>query len=161
KEGYHDLLTPQVRSNILTQPEHLKNYVAEGKLRLSLRDAVVLTLENNSGIRIQETQVELSKFSVLAAHSPFDPSLLTSYNINSTSSPATSVLQGTQGSPTVNTITQFAQVGYTQTLETGTNFQANLSSNNFFTNNANNFFNPYVTSTLNLQFTQPLLRNGW
>ena len=48
----------QVRSDKLGAPEHLRNYVVDGKLRLSLRDAVVLTLENNSLVRIQETQVE-------------------------------------------------------------------------------------------------------
>ena len=53
-EGYGDLLTPQVRSDKLGAPEHLRNYVVDGKLTLSLRDAVVLTLENNSFVRVQE-----------------------------------------------------------------------------------------------------------
>src|SRR5579859_2871294 len=80
-EGYRDFATAQVRSDKLGAPEHLRSYVAEGKLRLSLRDAVVLTLENNSFVRIQETQVEFSKFALLGAHSPFDPLLTSSYNI--------------------------------------------------------------------------------
>src|SRR5579863_1806146 len=82
REGHSDLATAQVRSDKLGAPEHLRNYVADGKLTLSLRDAVVLTLENNSLVRIQETQVEFSKFTLLGAHSPFDPLLTSSYNIN-------------------------------------------------------------------------------
>jgi len=160
-EGYGDLLTPQVRSDKLGAPEHLRNYLVDGKLRLGLRDAVVLTLENNSFVRIQETQVEFSKFALLAAHAPFDPVLTSAYNITSTTTPPFSQLQGTGTAPTVNSTTQFAQFNYAETFETGTNIQAGLNSNNNYTNNSFNIFNPYITSALNFQFTQPLLRNGW
>ena len=161
REGYGDLLTHQVRSDKLGAPEHLRNYLVDGKLRLGLRDAVVLTLENNSFVRIQETQVEFSKFALLGAHAPFDPVLTSAYNITSTTTPPFSQLQGTGTAPTVNSTTQFAQFNYAETFETGTNVQAGLNSNNNYTNNSFNIFNPYVTSALNFQFTQPLLRNGW
>src|SRR5580692_2232663 len=78
-ESYHDMATPQVRSDKLGAPEHLRTYVVDGKLTLSLRDAVVLTLENNSFVRVQETQVDFSKFALLGAHSPFDPLVTGSY----------------------------------------------------------------------------------
>ena len=154
------MATPQVRSGKLAGPEHLRNYVVSGKLTLSLRDAVVLTLENNSFVRIQETQVEFSKFSLLGAHAPFDPLLTSYYNVNSSTFSAVSQLQGT-GISTVNSTTQNAQFNYSQTFATGTNVQLGLGSNNNFTNNSFYFLNPYVTSTLSFQFTQPLLRNGW
>jgi outer membrane protein len=161
REGYRDLATPQLRSDKLGAPEHLRSYVTEGKLRLSLRDAVVLTLENNSLVRILESQVEFSKFTLLGAHSPFDPLLTSSYNINSTTTPTSSQLQGTGQAPTFNSTNQFAQFTYGQTFETGTNVQAALNSNSNATNNSFNNFNPVVTSILNFQVTQPLLRNGW
>jgi outer membrane protein len=161
REGYRDMATPQVRSDKLAPPEHLRSYVVEGKLRLSLRDAVVLTLENNSIVRIQETQIDFSKFSLLGAHSPFDPVLTSSYNINSTTTPTFSQLQGTGTAPTVNSTTQFAQFNYSETFETGTNLQAGLNTNNNYTNNSFNIFNPYISSALTFQLTQPLLRNGW
>jgi outer membrane protein len=161
REGYGDLLTPQVRADKLAAPEHLRKYVVDGKLRLSLQDAVSLTLENNSSVRIQETQVEFSKFSLLGTHQPFDPILTGLYNINSTTTPTFSQLQGTGTAPTVNSTTQFAQFNYSQTFETGTNLQAGLNSNNNYTNNSFNIFNPYISSALSFQVTQPLLRNGW
>src|ERR1700689_945755 len=86
-EGFGDMATPQVRSGKLAAPEHLRSYVVDGKLRLSLRDAVVLTLENNSFVRVQETQVEFSKFALLSAHSPFDPSVTGSYITSNATSP--------------------------------------------------------------------------
>jgi outer membrane protein len=160
-ERYSDLLTPQVRSDKLSAPEQLKNYVVDGKLRLSLRDAVVLTLENNSLVRVQETLVESSKFALLAAHQPFDPVLTTYYNVNSSSSAPFSVLQGTGTSSTFISTTQNAQFNYVETFQTGTSIQAGLGTNNNYTNNSFYLFNPYVTSALNFQFTQPLLKNGW
>jgi len=127
-----------------------------------LRDAVVLTLENNSVVRVQETQVESSKFALLGAHSPFDPIVTSSYNVNSTSASPVSTLQGTGGlNVTVKSTTQFTQFNYSQTFESGTNVQAGVTSNNNFTNNSLYFFNPYIASALTFQVTQPLLRNGW
>jgi outer membrane protein len=159
-ESYHDLLTPQVKSDKLPMPEHLRNYVVEGKLRLSLRDAVVLTLENNSQVRIQETQVEFSKFGVLGAHAPFDPLVTASYNVNSSTFPPTTSLQGT-GTSAFNSTSQTGQFTYSQTFESGTNFQASIGSNSYFTNSSFYFLNPALTSYLSFQITQPLLKNGW
>lgn len=161
-ESYGKLLTPQTRSDKLAAPERLRNYLVEGKLRLSLRDAVVLTLENNSLVRVQETQVESSKFSLLEAHSPFDPVVSSSYNITDSIAPAVSLLQGTGGlNVNVKTTNQFAQFNYAQLFETGTNVQAGVTSSNYFSNNAFTFLNPYITSALVFQVNQPLLRNGW
>src|ERR1700724_3524264 len=160
-EGYGDLLTGQVRSDKLGEPAHLKGFVVDGKLRLSRRDAIVLTLENNSAVRIQETQIESSKFALLGAHAPFDPVLTAYYNINSASSAPFSQLQGTGAASTFIWTTQNAQFNYAETFETGTNIQAGLTSNNNYTNNSFYLFNPYVTSSLTFQVMQPLLKNGW
>ena len=159
-DGFRQLATPQLRSDKLGAPEHMRQYVVEGKLRLSLRDAVVLTLENNSFVRIEQTQVESARFGLLGAYQPFDPLLTSSYNLNSTTSPAFTALQGT-GAATAKSTTKFAQFNYSQLFETGTTVQAGVSSSHNSINNSNNFFNPYVNSTLNFQFTQPLLKNGW
>jgi outer membrane protein len=165
REGYRDMATAQVRSDKLAPPEHLRSYVVEGKLRLSLRDAVVLTLENNSTVRIQETQIDFSKFSLLGAHSPFDPSVTGSYITNNSTFPPQTTLGGTGVELATKSITRSTQLTYSQTFETGTNVQAGLSSSHYsFINNSTTtvgIFDPSVNSTLNFQFTQPLLRNGW
>jgi outer membrane protein len=162
-ESYRGLLTPQVASEKLSGPQRLRDYVAEGKLRLSLRDAVVLTLENNSSVRVQESQVETDKFALLRTYQPFDPQLQTVVDVNRYSYAGTNQLQGvgTSGNGTLNSLTQSAQVNYSQTFQTGTNIVVGLGSTKNSINNAFYFFNPYFSSTLRLQFTQPLLRNGW
>jgi outer membrane protein TolC len=160
-ESYRDFATPQVRSDQLAAPEHLRNYVAEGKLRLALRDAIVLALENNSMVRVQETQIDSAKFTLLGAHQPFDPVITTFYNVNSSSSAPFSQLQGTGAASTFISTTQIAQFTYSETFATGTNVQAGLGSNNNYTNNSFYLYNPYITSLLNFQITQPLLKNAW
>jgi len=161
-ESYGDLMTPQVRSDKLGAPEHLRTYVVDGKLRLSLRDAVVVTLENNSQVRVQGTQVEASKFSLLGAHSAFDPAVTSSYNLSSSIASPFSQFQGTGGlNINIKDTTRSLQVAYSQTFETGTNVQAGLSTTRYSSNYFSFLYNPYIASSLNFQFTQPLLRNGW
>jgi len=163
-ESYGNLMTPQVRSGKLSGPEHLRAYVVNGKLRLSLRDAVVMTLENNSQVRVQEGDIESSKFTLLGAHAPFDPIITSVDNIISTISPPFAFL-GSIGGNAFNfnfkNTTKNLQFNYLQTFETGTQVQTGLSSNIETTNVSLGFFNPFTTSSLNFQFTQPLLRNGW
>ena len=140
----------------------MQDYVIDGKLHLRLQDAVRLALENNSNIRIQETQVEAQKFSLLGAYKPFDPLIQSSANINRVSFSGYTQLQGVgdNNSATLDTLSQTVQASYTQTFITGTNIFAGINSNRNSTNSDFYFLNPYVNSTLTLQFTQPLLRNA-
>jgi outer membrane protein TolC len=161
-ESYSALLTQQVKSGTLSPPAHVQDYVIEGKLHLRLQDAVRLALENNSNIRIEETQVEAQKFSLLGAYKPFDPLIQSTANVNRLSYSGYSQLQGvgTTNSAALNTLSQTVQTSYTQTFMTGTNIFAGFSSSRTSTNNAFYFLNPNVNSTVTLQFTQPLLRNA-
>lgn len=86
-ESYHSLLTSRVRSDKLPASDRIKQYVENGKIRLGLRDAILLALENNSEIQIEETQIESSKFSLLSTYQPFDPLLQSNLNVSRVSSP--------------------------------------------------------------------------
>jgi outer membrane protein len=160
-ETYRGLLTQKLLSDRLPAPEHLRDYLADGKLRLGLHDAVLLTLENDSNVRIEETQVEAGKFSLLRTYQPFDPLLQGIFSLSRFSSPGFSQLQGVgaSGAAILDSLTQSGQINYSQTFPTGTNVVVGLTSARFSTNNAFYYFNPSYNSTLNLQFTQPLLRN--
>ncbi len=161
-ESYSALLTQQVKSGKLSPPAHVQDYVIDGKLHLRLEDAVHLALENNSNIRIEETQVEAQKFTLLGAYKPFDPLIQSSANVNRLSYSGYTQLQGVgeSNNAALNTLSQTVQASYTQTFTTGTNILAGFSSNRNSTNSAFYFLNPYVNSTVTLQFTQPLLRNA-
>lgn len=161
-ESYHALLSARVRNEKLPTTDHLKAYVRNDKLSLGLQDAVQLTLENNSAIRVQETQIEAQKFTLLSAHQLFDPTIQSVLNINRYSSPTYSQLQGVGASSAAaqNTLSQSGQISYSQTFSPGTTIVGTVSSNKNSTNNSYNYFNPYFSSTLNFQITQPLLRNA-
>ena len=139
KESFSNYATAQLRSDKLGTPEHLRTYVVEGKLRLSLRDAVTIALENNTEVRIRQTTVELSRFSLLGAHGPFDPVVSSLDNITSTTYPPYSFLQD-PGSSNANykSTTKNLQFTYSQLFETGTTLvggftsSVNSSNSSFF-----------------------------
>ena len=159
--SYHSL-TQDLRSGKLHGPKHLKDYVIDGKLSLSLHDAILLALENNSNIRIDQTQIESQKFSLLNTYTPFDPLLQSSLNINRSSSPGYTQLQGVgqSGTGTFNSLSQTGQLSYTQTFETGTQVVVTALSNKNSTNSSFYFYNPFYNSDVGFQFTQPLLRGA-
>jgi outer membrane protein TolC len=158
RENYRELLTAQVRSPKTVTPQHLHDYVVDGKLRLTLHDVIVLALENNSGIHVLEASVETAKFSLLRSFQPFDPKFQAVFTGRRSSYPGFSQIQG---AGTFNDLNQSAQLNYTQTLPTGTNFQIGMNSTKDSSNSGFYFLNPYYQSFLNLQVTQPLLRNRW
>ena len=155
-------LPQSVRLGAAPAPRHLHDYVVDGRLTLTLRDAVLLALENNSNVRLEESAVEAQKTTLLGAFSPFDPMVQGSLNINRYSSPGYTELQGVGQSTnaTLNSLSQIGQVSYSQTFSTGTNVQASISSARNSENSGFLFYNPYFSSTLNLQFTQQLLRGA-
>lgn len=158
RESYRGMLTAEIRSPKLAGPQHLHDYVIDGKLRLSLHDAIVLTLENNSAIHVQQVAVENSKFALLRSFRPFDPQFQTVLGGVRSSYPGFSQVQGAGNFSDLN---QSAQFNYTQVLQTGTNLVVGLNSTKDSSNSGFTFLNPNYRSFLNLQVTQPLLRNGW
>ena len=161
-ESYRGMLTARDRADKLPPPAHLKDYVEDGKLKLSLRDAILLALENSSNVQIDETQVETQKFNLLGQFQPFDPVIQSGLNINRSSSPGYSELQGVGSSATsiFDSLTQSGTVSYTQTFAPGTNIYASLSSTKSSVNNSFYYFNPNFGSQLTITITQPLLRGG-
>jgi outer membrane protein TolC len=95
----------------------------------------------------------------------FDPLITSSASVGDFTTPINNPF--TSGAGTANTTgvasvtshsTQFTNQ-YSQTFQTGTNLQVNWNNNRSSANIAN-FFNPYVTSALNVSISQPLL-NGF
>lgn len=161
-ETYRGLTNPQAVSDTLPGAQYMREHVVDGKLRLTLQDAVTVTLANNSNVRLQELNLEYSKYALLSAHSPFDPSLQGSFSAQRSISQTYNQLSGAPSlGASLSTLNQFTQLTYGQTMETGTNFQVNFNTTKLSSNSTFNFFNPSISSFLSFQFTQPLLRNRW
>ena len=157
-QSVRELLKPPLRSPKLSGPQHLHDYLRDGKLQLSLHDAILLTLQNNSAIRVQESQVETAKFNLLHAYQPFDPTLQSIALVNRYSYPGFSQIQGPG---TFDQLSHQGQFAYSQTFSTGTNIQVQMNGTRTSTSSGFNFVNPYWNTFLNLQFTQPLMKNRW
>ncbi|HXJ07021.1 MAG TPA: TolC family protein [Candidatus Acidoferrum sp.] len=140
----------------LLAPNDFQDHVANGKLVLSLDDSIRLALANNTNIHIDRYQIETAENNLRRVHSPFDPLLTSSFSDQRTKSPTSTQLQG---APILNSLSQLTQVGYSQTLQTGTNFQGSFIADKNSTNSSFNFRNPSIATTLQFSLRQPLLRN--
>src|SRR5215471_18607041 len=57
----------------LEKPAWLKDFVADGKLELSLKNYLALAMANNTDIQLQFLSVEIPKNSILSAMGVWDP----------------------------------------------------------------------------------------
>ncbi|HEY4839044.1 MAG TPA: TolC family protein [Candidatus Acidoferrales bacterium] len=141
----------------LAGPEHLRDYVVDGKLRLSLDQAIQLALANNTNIRIDELTYQGAWYSVLAAHSPFDPIFTSNFTaLRSTTPTGTSQLAGVTALNT-SSLSQSGSISISQFFPTGTTVTAGTSASRF--SDINSAINPAWSPSLNLFFNQPLLKN--
>jgi len=139
----------------LQPPVRLEDYLTDGKLELSLKSYLGLVMANNADISIQRLTVVLNRNAITRAFGVFDP--LATANFSTTRTLSQSIT-ATQGAPTLNQLSQPLSFGVSQLLPTGTQYNVSFSD---FKNSSNSTFatiNPAYSSSLNLQFTQPLLR---
>lgn len=153
--------TVKVRKNAnptsLPGPQGFQEHIVEGKLTLSLDDAIRLALENNTNVQLLHTSIEDSQFALIGSKSPFDPSFNSSFNAFRILSPQYTQLGG---APTLSQLTQTTLLGWTQTVESGANYQVQFNANKFSSNSSFNIFNPSISTSLAINFTQPLLKSA-
>jgi HAE1 family hydrophobic/amphiphilic exporter-1 len=130
---------------------------AESVRRLSIDEAVTMAMEQNLGIRIQRFDPQIQDTSVAQARAFWAPNLTTSFNRNSQTLQSTNTFTGS-GASTLNQ-SFFNQVIFNQTLRTGAQYSATWSNARTTTTNLSEIFVPRIGSGLNLQFSQPLMRN--
>jgi outer membrane protein len=155
---------------MLTNSPRIDQLVQDGKLMLSLDDAISLALENNLDIAVQRFTPWLNEAALLRAKSgvggktQFDPSFTTSLSMEQQTFPINNpFFAGVGAGSSVSAIINHSTVGdfgYTQGFATGTQLQVTFDNTRSSTTSAFNTFNPGVQSTLQVQLTQPLL-NGF
>src|SRR5271168_2036438 len=169
---------------MLTNSPRLDQLIQDGKLNLSIDDAISLALENNLNIFVErfapwiaETQLlkaqaggvpqSLSTQQVVLGSSPsvsFDPVLSVGYSWQHANVPVNNPFISGTGTGTdilvVNQNYSAVNFGYTQGFHTGTNFSVTLNTARSATNEPDVFFNPAFTPILTATLSQPLL-NGF
>jgi outer membrane protein TolC len=182
-------MSTHIEPTVLTNSPRIDQLISDGKLRITLQDAVELALENSLDIAVQRYYPWIADDSILkakagsfgygtpgasfssssAAINPFsqnlvtfDPIVSSSVSIADISTPINNpFISGTGTASLTGLISHSTQFNnqYSQTFETGTNITVNWN-NTRSSSSAANFFNPDVQSTLSFSFSQPLL-NGF
>jgi outer membrane protein len=147
--------TPSQSTRALPSPQDFQQFIKSGKLELSLNDAVFLALANNTEIQIDETAVDSAETAITAARAPFDPTVNALFN---TSRSTENTFSEAAVAPTLSGLQQEYQLGFSQTFETGTNFQTFVGADKFSSNIPFGEVNPSIFGTVSVQITQPLLR---
>jgi outer membrane protein len=168
---------------MLTNSTRIDQLIQDGKLMLSLDDAISLALENNLNINverfvpwIQETQLLKAKAGgipqfgntqqVVLGTSPsvsFDPIISAGFGWTHANIPVNNPFTagtGTTAIPVVNANNAYVNLGYTQGFHTGTNLSVTVDTARNTSNEPDLFFNPAITPVLTATLSQPLL-NGF
>jgi outer membrane protein len=121
---------------------------------------VKLALEQNLGIQIQRIDPQIQDLSIAQAKSFWAPSISSTIAENKQTQAVTSALSGGSSAATSVLNSQFSGgVGLSQTLPWGGAYSANWNNARLTSTNVFSTFSPQLSSNLNLQYAQPLLRN--
>jgi outer membrane protein len=187
KRAFPNIIAPYTSQNVpepmLTNTPKIDQLIQDGKLMLSLDDAISLALENNLNISVARYTPWVAETQLLLAKAGGVPQSGNTQQVVLGAGPAVSfdpLVTGTAGwthgyipvnnpftSGTGNT-TLFAlhenamtyNVGYSQGFHTGTNLSVTLDNSRTSTDSPSVFFNPAVNPILTATLTQPLL-NGF
>ena len=165
--------------NLMNSP-NVYSLIHDGRLNLSLQDAIALALENDLNIGVAEYTPWIDETNVLNAEGggaplgqfviggggggSFDPVIAVNSNISdisqSVNNPLSSGVGTTSGAITQASHNAQVNLSYTQEFHSGTVFNVQLNNDRSSSSPSANFFNPALTSVLVAQIQQPLL-NGW
>jgi outer membrane protein TolC len=125
--------------------------------RLSIDEAQQLALEQNLGIRIQRFDPQIQDLGIAQARSFWSPQVSSTISRRSQTQASTSALAGS----TTSIVDSRFNAGVTvaQTLPWGGSYAATWNNTRSTTTNLFSTFNPQIFSNMNVQYTQPLLRN--
>jgi HAE1 family hydrophobic/amphiphilic exporter-1 len=135
--------------------------VGSESVALSLNDAIKRALENNNDIEVARDDVRFAETQLRSLEGIFDPVFALTPTYDKRISPQQSSLGGAQGGAgTVSTTTYSVNPSVLKQFgKGGGNYFLQFQNSHTNTSNSFSLLNPFYSSNLSLQFTQPLLRN--
>jgi len=143
----------------LRAPVRLKDFVADGKLELSLKHYLELAMANNTDIQLQLISLEIPKNNILAAFGVWDPKALASFATTRSTTVPTNATTAQNAASLTKSLNQPYNLQYTQTVPEGLSYTASFSGAKTSQTNSYNNYNPALTANLRLSVTQPLIQN--
>jgi outer membrane protein TolC len=124
------------------------------RVALTLREAMLMALDNNRDIEVERLNVQMNEFDVASAQGVYDPVLATALYYDRRTVPATSIFASGKTTDVVGTATLTQRMpGQGGRVEAIFDNDRSTNSNPFFT------LNPQYNTGLSLTFTQPVWRN--
>jgi len=143
----------------LRAPARLKDFLADGKLELSLKHYLELVMSNNTDVQIQMLTIEVPKNNILSQYGIWDPTAIASFNTTRSTSIPTSATDARSTGAATKSLTQPYSLQYQQLLPTGTQYTLQFSGAKSSQTNSFRSYNPSLTSGLQFSFSQPLIKN--
>ena len=128
------------------------------EIQLTADEAVRLAMENNLGVRAERLGPRIGTLNVAQARALFAPRLQSSTSTRSSTNPP-DFLANAGATETTTSERLFTNVGVAQNIRWGGGSYSLGVDGSKTTVNYTSSFNPQLNSNLNLNFTQPLLRN--
>ncbi|MBZ5575655.1 MAG: TolC family protein [Acidobacteriia bacterium] len=143
----------------LQNPAHLKDFVADGKLELSLKNYLALVMANNTDVQLQLISLEIPKNNILQQYGLWDPKATASFSATRSTTVPTNATTAANAAALTKSLNQPYSLAYTQTLPEGLQYTAQFSGAKTSATNSFNNYNPALTSNLRMSITQPLIQN--
>ena len=131
--------------------------VGSESVSLTLNDAIKRALENNNDIEVARDDVRFAETQLRSLEGVFDPVFAITPTYDKRISPQQSSLGG--GSVTSTTTYSWSPSVVKQFGRGGGNYFLQFQNSHTDTSNSFSLLNPFYSSNLSLQFTQPLLRD--
>lgn len=185
--AFPDLLKPyqqiHIDQPVIINSPRLQQLIHDGKLELSLQDAVELALENSMDIAVQRYYPWIADASILKAKAggsgystpggnyasstaflpsfSYDPTVTSIIFLDDRTTPVNNpFISGTVSLAALQTHTTQFNEQVSRGFETGTNLTVSWNNTRSSSTSTANFFNPAVQSALSVGFSQALL-NGF
>src|SRR4030095_6489051 len=141
-------------------PDMSRLGVSHNAIALSLNDAIKRALENNNDIEVAREDVRFQETQLRSLEGIFDPFFSLTPQIDKRVIPVQNIFGGGGTSGQLSNTTWSLNPGVTKQFSTGGgNYQALFSNSRTKTSATNSTLNPFYSSNLSLNFTQPLWRN--
>ena len=153
------LAQPLAQQQQVEIPDDRVGVDATRRVMMTLREAMLLALENNRDLEVERLNVQLNELDVRASQGFYDPSLMTSFFYDRSNIPiANPLVGGANAGLLTDNLTGSATLSQRIQSQGGL-LQASYSNDRATTQNVFNILNPQFTSTFNLSYLQPLLKN--
>ena len=143
----------------LNGPVKINDFVADGKLELSLHQFLELVMANNTDVQLQLISLEIPRNNILSAYGVWDPVAQASFSTTRSTSLPTSAVQAQNTAELSKSLIQPYSLQYSQTLPEGTSYYVNFSGAKSSETNSFASYNPSLTAGLTFGVSQPLIRN--